>query len=93
MGIFDVISGLFKKKPKIAYAKSQSVDLIELKRNPYYIVASVELGNTTTKSIITATNMDTGKTYIVSKHVKMTRDVRKPKKGEEVLERHYGGLN
>ncbi|MEO2117800.1 MAG: methanogenesis marker 14 protein, partial [Methanocaldococcus sp.] len=85
MGIFDVISGLFKKKPKIAYAKSQSVDLIELKRNPYYIVASVELGNTTTKSIITATNMDTGKTYIVSKHVKMTRDVRKPKKGEEVF--------
>ena len=85
MGIFDVISGLFKKKPKIAYAKSQSVDLIELKRNPYYIVASVELGNTTTKSIITATNMDTGKTYIVSKYVRMTRDVRPPKKGEEVF--------
>ena len=85
MGIFDVISGLFKKKPKIAYAKSQSVDLIELKRNPYYIVASVELGNTTTKSIITATNMDTGKTYIVSKYVRMTLDVRKPKKGEEVF--------
>ncbi|ACX72991.1 MAG: methanogenesis marker 14 protein [Methanococci archaeon] len=85
MGIFDVISSIFKKKPKIAYAKSQSVDLIELKRNPYYIVASVELGNTTTKSIITATNMETGKTYIVSKHVKMTRDVRPPKKGEEVF--------
>jgi putative methanogenesis marker protein 14 len=92
MGLLDVIKGIFKKSPKIHYAKSQTVDLIELKRNPYYIVASVELGNTTTKAIITATNMDTGKTYIVSKYVRMTRDVRKPKKGEEVFGKTLWGV-
>ena len=92
MGFLDKIFNIFKKGPKIAYARSQSVDLIELKRNPYYIVASVELGNTTTKSIITATNMDTGITYIVSKYVRMTRDVRPPKKGEEVFGKTLWGV-
>ncbi|WP_423791944.1 methanogenesis marker 14 protein [Methanocaldococcus indicus] len=90
--VLEFLKNLFKKKKNIAYAKSQSVDLIELKRNPYYIVASVELGNTTTKSIITATNMDTGKTYIVSKYVRMTRDVRKPKKGEKIFGKTLWGV-
>jgi len=92
MGFLDKILNIFKKSPKIAYARSQSIDLIELKRNPYYIVASVELGNTTTKSIITATNMETGNTYIVSKYVRMTRDVRPPKKGEEVFGKTIWGV-
>ncbi|WP_456418721.1 methanogenesis marker 14 protein [Methanocaldococcus infernus] len=92
MGFLDNILNIFKKKRNIAYAKSQSVDLIELKKNPYYIVASVELGNTTTKSIVTATNMDTGKTYIISKAVRMTREVRKPKKGEKVFGKTLWGV-
>jgi len=92
MGFFDKILNIFKKSSNIAYARSQSIDLIELKRNPYYIVASVELGNTTTKSIITATNMETGNTYIVSKYVVMTRDVRPPKKGEEVFGKTIWGV-
>ncbi len=92
MGILDMVSSIFKKKPKINYAKSQTVDLIEIKRNPYYIVASVELGNTTTKSIITGTNMETGITYILSKYVKMTRDVRPPKKGEKVFGKTLWGV-
>ncbi|HNT71515.1 MAG TPA: methanogenesis marker 14 protein, partial [Methanothrix sp.] len=57
----------------------------ELKKDPYYIVASVEVGNSTTKCILTATNMKNGQTRIVNKTVKMTRDVRKPKPGEEVF--------
>ncbi|MBW9222180.1 methanogenesis marker 14 protein [Methanothermococcus sp. SCGC AD-155-C09] len=92
MGFLDKILTIFKKGPKIHYAKSQDVDLIELKKNPYYIVASVELGNTTTKSIITGTNMETGITYIISKYVKMTRDVRPPKKGEEVFGKTLWGV-
>ncbi|HIP84903.1 MAG TPA: methanogenesis marker 14 protein [Methanothermococcus okinawensis] len=92
MGFLDKILSIFKKSPKIPYGRSQSVDLLELKRNPYYIVASVELGNTTTKSIITATNMDTGNTYIVSKYVRMTRDVRPPRKGEEVFGKTIWGV-
>jgi hypothetical protein len=50
----------------------------------YYIVASVELGNTTTKCILTATNLNTSRTYLLDKTVRMTRDIRQPKKGEKV---------
>ncbi len=64
---------------------------MELKSKPYYIVASVEVGNTTTKSILTATDMTTGKTYVVNKTVKMTRDVRPPKPGEEIFARTING--
>ena len=56
-----------------------------LRPDVYYIVASVELGNTTTKCILTATNLNTSKTYILDKTVKMTRDIRPPKKGEKVF--------
>jgi hypothetical protein len=67
------------------------VNYLDLKCEPYYIVASVEVGNTTTKSILTATNMISGKTYIVNKTVKMTRDVRPPKPGEEIFARTING--
>ena len=56
-----------------------------LRPDVYYIVASVELGNTTTKCILTATNLNTSKTYLLDKTVKMTRDIRPPKKGEKVF--------
>lgn len=56
-----------------------------LRPDVYYIVASVELGNTTTKCILTATNLNTSKTYLLDKTVKMTRDIRPPEKGEEVF--------
>jgi len=78
-------SRLFRSKPKPRIAESPPIDILELKRKPYYIVASVEVGNSTTKSILTATHMEKGQTLIVNKTVKMTRDVRKPKPGEEVF--------
>ena len=80
---------LFKPKPRIA--ESPPFNYLELKSKPYYIVASVEVGNTTTKSILTATDMNTGKTYVVNKVVKMTRDVRKPLAGEEIFARTING--
>src|SRR5512136_584994 len=80
---------LFKPKPRIA--ESPPFNYLELKSRPYYIVASVEVGNTTTKSILTATDMNTGKTYVVNKVVKMTRDVRKPLAGEEIFARTING--
>lgn len=85
------IGRLFKSKPKPRIAESPPVNYLDLKTKPYYIVASVEVGNTTTKSILTATDMTTGKTYIVNKTVKMTRDVRKPKAGEEIFARTING--
>jgi putative methanogenesis marker protein 14 len=77
-------------KPRIA--ESTPVRLIDLKAKPFFIVASVEVGNTTTKSILTATNMETGGTHILNKVVKMTRDVRPPKAGEVVFGRTLTGV-
>lgn len=84
------VPNLFSR-PRPRIAESPIVDYLELKCEPYYIVASVEVGNTTTKSILTATNMLSGKTYIVNKTIKMTRDVRQPKIGEEVFARTING--
>lgn len=85
----DLFSGLHKPTPRIS--KSPPVNYLELKSGPYFIVASVEVGNTTTKSILTATDMDSGRTYIVNKTVKMTRDVRLPLPGEEIFARTING--
>ncbi|MGP8320962.1 MAG: methanogenesis marker 14 protein [Methanosarcinaceae archaeon] len=77
-------------KPKIAY--SPTIRLLDLKTKPYFIVASVEVGNTTTKCILTATNMEDGKTGHVTKVVKMTRDVRNPLPGEVVFGKTLNGI-
>ncbi|QSZ67799.1 methanogenesis marker 14 protein [Methanofollis aquaemaris] len=57
----------------------------EYREKPYFIVASVEMGNTTTKCVLTGTNLETGATYIINKTVMFTRDARLPKEGEEVI--------
>lgn len=77
-------------KPRIA--DSPTIRLIDLKSKPYFIVASVEVGNTTTKCILTATNMEDGKTGHVNKVVKMTRDVRDPQPDEVVFGRTMNGV-
>ena len=46
----------------------------DLTLRPIFIVASVELGNSTTKSIISATDLKSGNTYILDKAVRMTRE-------------------
>ena len=50
----------------------------DLSLRPIFIVASVELGNSTTKAILTATDLKSGRTYILDKAVKMTRDALSP---------------
>lgn len=52
---------------------------------PFYTVASVELGNTTTKAIIVTTNLKTAEIYEIEKEVRMTRDVRPPLPDEDVF--------
>ncbi len=63
----------------------------DLSTTSYYVVASVEMGNTTTKCILTATNLETGKTYLLNKTVRMSRDVRPPKEGEKVFGKTLDG--
>jgi len=56
-----------------------------------FVVASVEAGNTTTKCIMTATDMKTGITEIVGRCVRLTRDVRAPAVGEKIFGETIGG--
>jgi len=69
--------------PQVGHGAGMQVP--EYRNVPYFIVASVEMGNTTTKCILTGTNLDTGITYIINKTVSMSRDVRLPKPGEEIF--------
>lgn len=90
---------LFSSKPVIAKSRYITIEKVKtppftqktvgsgysLRPDVYYIVASVELGNTTTKCILTATNLNTSRSYLLDKTVKMTRDIRAPAKGEKVF--------
>ncbi len=60
---------------------------------PLFLVASVEVGNTTTKCILTATNMKDGRAWLVNKKVKMTRNVRKPKPNERIFGTTLSGVS
>ncbi|MDR2874064.1 MAG: methanogenesis marker 14 protein [Methanobrevibacter sp.] len=100
------IKKMFGSKPIIAESKYKTVkDVLtsgftsksvgagySMKADVYYISASVELGNTTTKSIITATDLDTSHSYILNKTINMTRDIRPPKESEEVFGETVWGI-
>ena len=51
----------------------------DLSLRPIFVVASVELGNSTTKAILTATDLKSGQTHILNKAVKMTREAISPR--------------
>jgi putative methanogenesis marker protein 14 len=94
-----ILGCMLGPKPKIA--ESQPISPVELKGDPkmvaevvpYFIVASIEVGNTTTKCILTATNMKDGRTRLLNKTVKMTRDVRKPKPNERIFGTTLSGVS
>jgi putative methanogenesis marker protein 14 len=69
--------------PSIAHGAGMQVP--EYKNKPYFIVASVEMGNTTTKCILTGVSLETGMSYVINKTVSMSRDIRKPKPSEEIF--------
>lgn len=76
---------IVESPPPPSIAHGAGVYIPEYKVKPYFIVASVEMGNTTTKCILTGVNLETGMSYVINKTVKMSRDVRKPKPGEEIF--------
>lgn len=69
--------------PSITHGAGMNVP--EYKNKPYFIVGSVEMGNTTTKCILTGVNLETGMSYVINKTVSMSRDIRPPKPGETVF--------
>lgn len=54
-------------------------------KDQFFTVLSVELGNTTIKSIIVTTNIKTNQSYQINKVVNLTRDIRLPEDSEEVF--------
>lgn len=100
------LSKIFNKGPKPIIARSHEASLDSLraqkagpaspgvvkKPDTFYVTASVELGNTTTKSIVTATNLNTSECYLLNKTVRMTRDIRPPKANEEVFGKTVWGI-
>jgi putative methanogenesis marker protein 14 len=100
------LSKIFNKGPKPVIAKSREGNLASLtaqqagpaspgavkKPDVFYVTASVELGNTTTKCIVMATNLNTSESYLLNKTVKMTRDIRPPKPSEEVFGKTVWGI-
>jgi putative methanogenesis marker protein 14 len=71
--------------PPVVGGPGAGMNAPEYRVEPYFIVASIEMGNTTTKCVLTGTNMETGLTYIINKTVTMTRDIRMPRDGEEIF--------
>ncbi|MHA2220986.1 MAG: methanogenesis marker 14 protein [Candidatus Thorarchaeota archaeon] len=65
--------------------RPRSIGVSSIRKGPFYTVASVELGNTTTKCILVTTNLETAEIYEIEKEVRMTRDVRPPKKKEDIF--------
>ncbi|MHA2070441.1 MAG: methanogenesis marker 14 protein [Candidatus Thorarchaeota archaeon] len=73
--------------------RPRSIGPSSLRMGPFYTVASVELGNTTTKCIIATTNLETAEIFEIEKEVRMTRDVRPPMNGEKVFGRTLTGVD
>jgi putative methanogenesis marker protein 14 len=73
--------------------KPRSIGVSSLRNGPFYTVASVELGNTTTKCILVSTNLKTAEIYEIEKEVRMTRDVRAPRSDEQVFGRTIFGVD
>ena len=71
----------------------RSIGVSSLRRVPFYTVASVELGNTTTKCILVTTNLETAEIYEIEKDVRLTRDVRPPRSDETVFGRTIFGVD
>ena len=69
--------------PSITHGAGMQVP--EYKNKPYFIVASVEMGNTTTKCILTGVSLETGMSYVINKTVSMSRDIRRPRPGETIF--------
>jgi putative methanogenesis marker protein 14 len=77
-------------KPPII--KPRAIGISSVRMGPFFTVASVELGNTTTKCILVTTNLKTAEIFEIGKEVRMTRGVRPPRPGEEVFGKTLVGV-
>jgi putative methanogenesis marker protein 14 len=76
---------IVESPPPPSISHGPGMQFPEYKNKPYFIVASVEMGNTTTKCILTGVSLETGMSYVINKTVSMSRDIRPPKPGETIF--------
>ena len=76
---------IVESPPPPSITHGAGMQIPEYKNKPYFIVASVEMGNTTTKCILTGVSLETGMSYVIHKTVSMSRDIRPPKPGETIF--------
>ncbi len=65
--------------------RPKSIGVSSLRMGSFFTVASIELGNTTTKAILVTTNLKTAEIFEIEKEVRMTRDVRPPLPDEKIF--------
>jgi putative methanogenesis marker protein 14 len=82
---------IVESPPPPRIVRGPGMECREFDEKPYFIVASVEMGNTTTKCILTGVSLETGMSYVINKTVSMSRDVRPPKPGEEIFGKTLDG--
>ena len=70
---------------RVKVLKPRMIGVNTTRVGPFYTVASVELGNTTTKCILLATNLRSAELFEIAKEIRFTRDVRPPAPDEEVF--------
>jgi len=68
------------------------ISLPVYRQRPYYVVLSVDLGNTISDCIVIGTNLETGMTYTIASTSRMTRDIRPPKDGEKLFGQTVDGI-
>ncbi|MDD4136420.1 MAG: methanogenesis marker 14 protein [Methanoregula sp.] len=76
---------IVESPPPPSITHGAGMNIPEYKNKPYFIVGSVEMGNTTTKCILTGVSLETGMSYVINKTVSMSRDIRPPKPGETIF--------
>ena len=72
--------------------RPNQIGISSLRTGPFFTVASVELGNTTTKCILMSTNLQTADVFQIAKEVRMTRDIRSPGSDEIVFGNTIAGV-
>ncbi|MDI6820104.1 MAG: methanogenesis marker 14 protein [Candidatus Hodarchaeaceae archaeon] len=65
---------------------------VDLSGRPYFIVASVELGNVVTKCTFVATDLETRRTYVLGGGARPTREIRPPGPDEGIIGRTVAGV-
>ncbi|MGB7788411.1 methanogenesis marker 14 protein [Methanoregula sp.] len=76
---------IVESPPPPSITHGAGMQIPEYRNKPYFLVASVEMGNTTTKCILTGVSLETGMSYVINKTVSMSRDIRPPKPNETVF--------